>query len=80
MRPLWRMNRPQTLVDFRVDVESDRPLPELKLIVRHGGDRPGWIESQLHLSWAEAHTLAEALTDWLWRTQPQGPEHPPARE
>jgi hypothetical protein len=76
-RELWRMARPQSLVDLTVRVERDQPLPELCVIVSHGGDRPGWVESRIHLSWAEAHTLAEALTDWLWRTQPQGPEGPP---
>ena len=78
-RELWRMARPNSLVDLTVRVERDRPLPELAVITEHKTGNGGALISELHLSWAEAHTLAEALTDWLWRTQPQGPEHPPER-
>lgn len=77
-RQLWRMNRPNSLADLSVTVIRDRPLPEVCVTMKHRPGREGWVTTELHLSWAEAHTLAEALTDWLWRTQPSGPEHPPA--
>jgi hypothetical protein len=72
-RLLWRRSTPSSVVDFQVTVAGSS-LPELVATMR--GESVGQFD--VHLTWAEAHTLTMALTDWLWRTHPMGPDAPPA--
>ena len=62
---LWK--RSGGMLKASLHVERDLPMPEVVLSI---GDVLGRHRSDVHLSRREAQALADALVEWLQRSEP----------